>query len=281
MAYQGNQPALNYISFAQQTFTIVNSQTAYTLDHSVSNGKDILLYINNVKQIEGSSAAYTASGTTLTLSSALTNGTDTMYCVFIGKAVQTVNPPSGSVGSSQVAASIISGQTALGATPADTDELLISDAGTLKRVDFSHLKSSNAPVFYAYESTGKTLTNNAFTKITFDEEVVDADGIYDTSNSRVTFGETGRFVLAVRLNVSNAGTNFKTVRIYRNGSGWRDVFTDYFSNDGDLNINAYCLLNNENTTDYYEVYVYQNSGSDKTTSGGMHAQFFAGYKIIE
>ena len=141
--------------------------------------------------------------------------------------------------------------------------------------------NTNAPVFYAYESTGKTLTNNAFTKITFDEEVVDADGIYDTSNSRVTFGETGRFVLAVRLNVSNAGTNFKTVRIYRNGSGWRDVFTDYFSNDGDLNINAYCLLNNENTTDYYEVYVYQNSGSDKTTSGGMHAQFFAGYKIIE
>lgn len=34
----------------------------------------------------------------------------------------------------------ISGFTALGATPADTDELLVSDAGTLKRVDFSHLK---------------------------------------------------------------------------------------------------------------------------------------------
>jgi len=64
-----------------------------------------------------------------------------MYCVYLGKAVQTVNPPSGSVGSSQVAASIITGQTALGATPADTDELLISDAGTLKRVDFSYLKT--------------------------------------------------------------------------------------------------------------------------------------------
>ena len=34
----------------------------------------------------------------------------------------------------------ISGFSALGATPADTDELLVSDAGTLKRVDFSHLK---------------------------------------------------------------------------------------------------------------------------------------------
>jgi hypothetical protein len=102
MPFIGNQPAEKYTSFAQQTFTIVNSQTNYTLDHSVANGKEILLYINNVKQIEGSSDAYTANGTTLTLSSALTNGTDTMYCLFIGKAIQTVNPPQGSVDTAQL-----------------------------------------------------------------------------------------------------------------------------------------------------------------------------------
>ena len=38
-------------------------------------------------------------------------------------------------------ATAITGHTALGATPADTDELLVSDAGTLKRVDYSYLKS--------------------------------------------------------------------------------------------------------------------------------------------
>ncbi|QOI68898.1 c1q globular head like domain containing protein [Pelagibacter phage Lederberg EXVC029P] len=102
MPFIGNQPAEKYTSFAQQSFTIVNSQTNYTLDHSVANGKEILLYINNVKQEEGSSNAYTASGTTLTLSSALTNGTDTMYCLFIGKAIQTVNPPQGSVDTAQL-----------------------------------------------------------------------------------------------------------------------------------------------------------------------------------
>jgi hypothetical protein len=37
---------------------------------------------------------------------------------------------------------VISAQTALGATPADTDELLVSDAGVLKRVDYSYLKST-------------------------------------------------------------------------------------------------------------------------------------------
>ena len=41
-------------------------------------------------------------------------------------------------------ANVITGHTALGATPADTDELLVSDAGTLKRVDFSYLKGGGA-----------------------------------------------------------------------------------------------------------------------------------------
>ena len=39
---------------------------------------------------------------------------------------------------------VITGQTALGATPADTDEFLISDAGILKRMDYSHIKASSA-----------------------------------------------------------------------------------------------------------------------------------------
>jgi hypothetical protein len=37
-------------------------------------------------------------------------------------------------------ATVVTGLTELAATPADTDEFLISDAGTLKRIDFSHIK---------------------------------------------------------------------------------------------------------------------------------------------
>lgn len=38
---------------------------------------------------------------------------------------------------------VISGSTALATTPADTDEFLISDAGTVKRIDYSHIKGSS------------------------------------------------------------------------------------------------------------------------------------------
>ena len=107
MAYLGNSPARSFISFERQVFTIVNSQTVYTLDHSVTNENDIRLVINNVVQEPGSSKAYTASGTTLTLSAALVNGTDEMYCVFLGRATATEAPGAGSVGTSQLAANAV------------------------------------------------------------------------------------------------------------------------------------------------------------------------------
>ena len=167
MAYLGNAPARSFISFERQVFTIVNSQTAYTLDHSVNNENDIRLVINNIVQEPGSGKAYTASGTTLTLSAALTNGTDEMYCVFLGRAVATNKPGAGSVGATELSADsvtaaklnddIISGQTALGEAPADTDEFLVSDAGTLKRVDYSYIKGlSNWS-----ESSGNLLPSDA------------------------------------------------------------------------------------------------------------------------
>ena len=96
MPYIGNTPAEKYAAFDVQYFT-TSATASYTLDHAVANELDIRLVINNVIQEPGSGKAYTAAGTTLTLTSA-TAGTDTMYAVYIGKAVQTVNPGANSVG---------------------------------------------------------------------------------------------------------------------------------------------------------------------------------------
>jgi hypothetical protein len=65
------------------------------LANPVANENEIALFINFVRQEP--TTAYTASGTSLTLTSA-TSATDDMYAIFLGKAVQTVNPPAGSVG---------------------------------------------------------------------------------------------------------------------------------------------------------------------------------------
>ena len=98
MPFIGNQPALSFTSFAKQDFT-TSATTSYTLDNPVANQNELALFINFVRQEP--TTAYSASGTTLTLTSA-TSASDDMYCVFLGKAVQTVNPPNNSVNEAQL-----------------------------------------------------------------------------------------------------------------------------------------------------------------------------------
>jgi hypothetical protein len=285
MAYIGNIPAESFISFEKQVFTIVNSQTAYTLSHSVVNENDIRLVVNNVVQEPGSGKAYTASGTTLTLSAALVNGTDTMYCVFLGRAIQTVNPPNASVGSAQVADSLISGKTALGATPADTDELLISDAGTLKRVDFSHLKSANTPAFQGYYSSSyQTVSDNTDTKLTIDTEEFDTNSAFDTSTSRFTIpsGQAGKYFLYTKFYTysSNDTGRQAKIYIYKNGSATSPTDNQYrLTQDSIVGGALYTsYIYDASVGDYFEA--YGNFNVNSGTDNRLYKASFGGYKLI-
>ena len=101
MPYIGNELAAQFQAFETQTIT-GDGSTGYTLDKAVANGKELLVYINNVKQEEGSGKSYTASGTTITFSAAVAS-TDTCYIVYMGLAMGTVTAPDGSIVSAQLA----------------------------------------------------------------------------------------------------------------------------------------------------------------------------------
>jgi len=196
MPFIGNQPAESYSAFQKQDFS-TSATTSYTLDHPVANQNEIALFINFVRQEP--TTAYTASGTSLTLTSA-TSSSDDMYCIYLGKAVQTVNPPSGSVGSSQVAASIITGQTALASEPADTDEFLVSDAGTLKRIDYSLIKGGGITMADQFRLTADQ-SGGTNADITSNLERVDTDGFgqlgtgMTESSGIFSFPSTGIYLL--------------------------------------------------------------------------------------
>jgi len=110
MAYIGNIPADKYQTLQKQSFTTSATDT-YTLSYSVTNPQDLALFINNVRQ--NPNDAYTVSGTTLTLSSAITSS-DTMYAVFLGRAVETIAPATGSVTNDMLASGSFSNITGTG-----------------------------------------------------------------------------------------------------------------------------------------------------------------------
>ena len=290
--YLGNQPALSYTSFAKQDFT-TSATTSYTLDHSVANENEIALFINFVRQEAGT--AYTASGVNLTLSSA-TSASDDMYCIFLGKAVQTVNPPSGSVGSSQVAASIITGQTALGATPADTDELLISDAGTLKRVDYSYLKSVNTPVFSGYLNASQTISDATTTKAQINAVTVDTDSGFDTStNYRYTIpsGKGGKYIISFGIGARSTNNDIFVAEgfLYKNGSQFQRISINNdlasYASHRSLSLSSGFLVMDLSAGDYLEVFAYIDCTSPPagfpTISSDTNSKgcFLSGMRIAE
>ena len=288
MAYLGNSPARSFISFERQVFTIVNSQTAYTLDHSVTNENDIRLVINNIVQEPGSGKAYTASGTTLTLSAALVNGTDEMYCVFLGRAVGTVNAPAGSVASTQLAADsvtaaklnddIISGQTALGATPADTDEFLVSDAGVLKRMDYSYIKGeTNTPYFQvSRQSSYQAVSATTDTTIQFNQVDLDTGSDWNSGTYKWT-PEAGKYFLNARLTV-DAGTiqgNFFIIYIRKNTTLLsQQIYRAYYNASFTLETSCVATANGSDT---FDVQVYLQTGEN--IGYGARQSFFEGFKI--
>ena len=308
MAYLGNAPAEKYISFERQVFTIVNSQTAYTLSHSVTNENDIRLVVNNIVQEPGSGKAYTASGTTLTLSAALVNGTDEMYCVFLGRAVGTVNPPAGSVDTAQLAAdavtnakiaddaisdeqldpTAITGQTA--ETSIATDDLILlsdtSASGALRKMTRANFVSgvggANTPAFAATQAnTGFSAGGDS--KIAYATEIFDTDNCYDNStNYRFTPTTAGKYF--VYANVAfNADSDYARhqIKIYKNGShiarSQLRLTGNYFKNADTNSVINYAVDMN-GSSDYLEIYGFldQNGSTENASGYGV----FGAFRII-
>jgi len=284
MAYIGIQPAEKFTSFATQEFS-TSATTSYTLDHAVANENELALFVNNVRQQPGSGKAYTATGTALTLSAA-TASTDTMYCVFLGRALQTVTPATNSITAAMVGNDLISGKTALASTPADTDEFLVSDAGTLKRIDYSLIKGATATAeFSAYVSSDVTLNDNTNTLITFQTELFDTDGVYNTSNGRFTAPSDGKYFLGTNIWTydSSAKITAQTVSFYINGS---EKLRQHFISDNLLFTKYDQTLSNIlnlSEDDYVQVYVNANTTDSGTSavesSSGIYQNTFFGFRL--
>jgi hypothetical protein len=251
MPFIGNQPALSYTSFAKQDFT-TSATTSYTLDHPVTNENEIALFINFVRQEP--TTAYTATNTSLTLTSA-TSATDDMYCVFLGKAVQTVNPPAGSVGTAQIAdLAVTSGKLASGVLP------------------------TNTPSFFVSASSSQSISNSTFTKLTIDSETYDTDNSFASNKFTVPSGKGGFYAFNwnVRLNAVSDGASFIT-ELRKNGTTAlttrnRDALgaaTDFFHN-GSATLSLA-------VGDYIELWIYTTGGATTTNENYV---YLSGYKII-
>jgi len=131
MPFIGTTPTQGFVSaVTKQSFTPNGSTTAFTLTHSVSNANDLEVFIGNVRQEP--TAAYSAAGTTLTMTEAVSSGLN-FYVIFKNKAQVTTTPPVNSISTDKIVNNAVTvGKLATSGTLPALNASAITHTGGLK-----------------------------------------------------------------------------------------------------------------------------------------------------
>ena len=212
MAYIGKEPIVGNFQKCD-AITVVNGQAAYTLQVSSTNvvpesENHILVSLNGILQAPGAANSFTVSGSTLTFVSNLATGDVIDFVILLGNVLDLGTPSDGTVTNAKLAQDIISGETALASEPADTDEFLVSDAGTLKRIDYSLIKGSGKCL--------QVVTGTTTTKVTNSTDDLADTGL--TVNITPASSSNKVLIMGTQANcfksVDNAGTSMH-LRLFR------------------------------------------------------------------
>jgi len=253
MGYIGKEPVVGNFQVCD-AITVVNGQAAYSLTVgsaavSPESANHMLVSLNGVLQKPGSS--FTISGSTMTFASNLATGDVIDFVQILGNVLDLGQPSDDTVKTASIQAdavteakiaddavesehlnnNIISGQTALAESPADTDEFLVSDGGTIKRIDYSHIKGGGQ----------KTLLSTA----TVSSAVSEVD---ITSNIDSTYARYEITVDNLSCATNNAHLHFRIFQsgglsssssydwVYYYGQSNDSSFSGYARNEGDTYI---------------------------------------------
>jgi hypothetical protein len=254
--YIGKTPTVGNFQVCD-AISVVNGQAAYTLQVGGVNvapesANHMLVSLNGILQKPGSS--FTISGSTMTFASNLATGDVIDFVQILGNVLDIGQPSDDTVTAAKLNNDIISGQTALTAEPDDTDEFLVSDAGTIKRIDYSLIKGGGITMADQFR-LNQTFQGDA-SPIASNLERVDTDG----------FGQLG-----TGMTESSGIFTFPTTGIYL--ISFNVHFTTDQSNDSRYN-RAVIYTTTDNSS--YSDAVFTAAGlplvDSSFTSGNAHAQ---------
>ena len=182
----------------------------------------------------------------------------------------------GIVSNAKLAQDIISADTALGAAPADTDELLVSDAGVLKRMDYSYIKASNTPSFSVTLASAQSISSQTSTVVTWDTEAIDTDSAFASNVFTIPAGEGGKYFFGVNLNIVSANMTQAQIFLLKNGSVTKKQM---FITDGtqDNHSESITAVIDASAADYFGASLWVSGAS--TVTAGTESSFH-GFKLI-
>jgi len=115
-----------------------------------------------------------------------------------------------------------------------------------------------------------------FTKVTFDTETFDTNNNFASSTFTPTIAGYYQLNASALFNAISSGT-LVIISIYKNGTAYTRGTGGYLNNtNGDIALTASTLAYANGTTDYFDVYVYQNSGGNRDIYNADYLTGFSG-----
>ena len=137
--------------------------------------------------------------------------------------------------------------------------------------------SGNMPAFSANTITAQSFANSTFTKVQYNVEVFDTNSNYDPiTNYRFTPTVAGYYQINANVGFGGVSSGYSMIAIYKNGS----LYTYGSGIINNTSVGGLCVvsivLSLNGSTDYVEIYAWQNSGSALVLSNGAGFNNFSG-----
>lgn len=133
--------------------------------------------------------------------------------------------------------------------------------------------AAGGPAFSAYQSVSQTgIATSTSTKITFTTEDFDTDA--DFASSRFTPTVAGYYQVNAAVSWASGVNNTNIITaIYKNGSNFRNAYGVNTTAGSGATVSGLVYCNG--TTDYIEIYGWQNSGGSLATYASTSTYFSA------
>jgi len=286
LAYIGTKPTIGNFQICD-AISVVNGQAAYTMQVGSVNvipqsANHMIVSLNGTIQKPNSS--FTVSGSTITFASNLATGDVIDFIQILGDVLDLGVPSDATVTAAKLNNDIISGTTALTSEPADTDEFLVSDAGTLKRIDYSLIKGGGITEADMWRLTANTSSGTNADISANLERVDDASFGYigsgmSQSSGVFTFPSTGIYeVSCVAMIITNGDINAMIeINVTTNNSSYDPVVNLNAGNEsGDrtnISVGGSSLVDVTDTSNVKVKFTTTSFGSDTRLSGDSTSNY--------
>ncbi|MEK6531250.1 MAG: hypothetical protein AABZ23_02010 [Deltaproteobacteria bacterium] len=203
----------------------------------------------------------------------------------------TLNPPSGAIrwNSSTSLWEKYNGASWLGMATLyniDVDKVDACDAGTapnnvLKldgsgKVPWNNLPAN--PSFHVHKNgTNQSIsTGGSGTLLTWSTAEFDTHSGF--SSTKYTPSIAGKYLFTATATILSPASTLISIALYKNGLLYKNARYDG-AGTTNKSLTVTCVATANGTTDYFEIYFYQESGSAKNVSGAIAETYFSGCKI--